>query len=74
MVLEEKLKKRRIQKYTFPWPLIWEWAKNFQVWNCSSNDVWNLMLSKINQLQRIIFIRILILVYNMDIVFSRRCR
>jgi hypothetical protein len=66
--------KKKIQKDTFPCLLIWEWAKHFQVWNCSSNDVWNLMLSKINQLHRIIFIRILILVYNMDIVFSCRCR
>ncbi len=71
---KKNLKKKRIQKYTFPCLLIWEWAKKFQVWNFSSNDVWNQMLSKINQPQQIIFITILILVYNMDIVFSCRCR
>ncbi len=73
-VEKKTFKKIQIQKYTFPSPFILEWAKNIQVWNYPSNDIWNLMLSYLNQLKRIIFIRILILVYNMDIVFSCGCR
>ncbi len=67
-------KKTQIQKYTFLCLFILEWAKKILVWNCPNNDIWNLTLSYLNQLQWIIFIRILILVYNMDIVFSCQCR
>ncbi len=67
-------KKTQIQKYTFLCLFILERAKKIQVWNCPNNDIWNLRLSYLNRLQWIIFIRILILVYNMDIVFSCGCR
>ncbi len=70
MVLEKKpLKKHRSKNTSFSAYLFRNGLKKFKFWNCPRNDIWNLKLSYLNQLQWIIFIRILILVYNMDIVF-----
>jgi len=48
---KKTFKKIQIQKYTFLCLFILEWGKKIKVWNCPSNDIWNLKLCYLNQFQ-----------------------